>query len=61
VRAAMPPGVKLLAVEFVVPDDDRQHPSTLLDLKMLLINTGRNEFTATMEICWTASAFASFA
>ena len=41
VRAAMPTGAKLLAGEFVVPDDDREHLSKLLDLEMLLINAGR--------------------
>ncbi len=41
VRSAMRTGAKLLAVEFVVPEDDREHISKVLDLEMLLIGAGR--------------------
>jgi hypothetical protein len=41
IRAAMNPGAKVLVVEAVVPDDDREHVSKLLDLEMLVAATGR--------------------
>ncbi len=41
VRAAMNPGAKVLIIEAVVPDDDREHLSKLLDLEMLVAATGR--------------------
>lgn len=41
VRAAMSSSAKLLIVEAVVPDDDREHLSKLLDLEMLVAATGR--------------------
>ena len=40
VRAAMNPDGKVLIVETVVPDDDREHLSKLLDLEMLVAATG---------------------
>lgn len=41
VRAAMSSDAKLLVLEDVVPDDDREHFSKLLDLEMLVVATGR--------------------
>jgi hypothetical protein len=41
IRTAMNPGAKVLIVEAVVPDDDREHLSKLLDLEMLVAATGR--------------------
>jgi hypothetical protein len=41
VRTAMNPDAKVLIVETVVPDDDREHLSKLLDLEMLVAATGR--------------------
>ena len=41
VRAAINPDGKVLIVEAVVPDDDREHLSKLLDLEMLVAATGR--------------------
>jgi hypothetical protein len=41
VRAAMSNSAKLLIVETVVPDDNREHLSKLLDLEMLVVATGR--------------------
>jgi hypothetical protein len=41
VRTAMNAGAKVLIVEAVVPDDDREHLSKLLDLEMLVAATGR--------------------
>jgi O-methyltransferase domain len=41
VRAAMNPDARVLSVEAVVPDDDREHLSKLLDLEMLVAATGR--------------------
>ncbi len=40
VRAAIPAHAKLLIIESVVPDDDHEHLSKLLDLEMLVIGTG---------------------
>ncbi len=46
VRNAMPAKAKLLVVETVIPDDDREHLSKLLDLKMLVAGTGKEaEYT----------------
>jgi O-methyltransferase domain len=41
VRAAMPSNAKLLIIEGVVPDDDREHLSKMLDLEMLVVATGK--------------------
>jgi hypothetical protein len=41
VRAAMPSNAKLLIIESVVPDDDREHLSKMLDLEMLVTGTGK--------------------
>lgn len=41
VRTAMNSDAKLLIVESVVPDDDREHLSKLLDLEMLVAANGR--------------------
>lgn len=41
VRAAMPNNAKVLVIESVVPDDDREHLSKMLDLEMLVVATGR--------------------
>jgi hypothetical protein len=41
VRAAMSSDAKLLVIENVMPDDDREHFSKLLDLEMLVVGTGR--------------------
>jgi hypothetical protein len=46
VRAAMKPDAKVLIVEAVVPDDDREHLSKLLDLEMLVAATGRERTEA---------------
>lgn len=46
VRAAMNPGAKVLIIEAVVPDDDREHLSKLLDLEMLVAATGRERTEA---------------
>jgi O-methyltransferase domain len=46
VRAAMNPDATLLIVETVVPDDDREHLSKLLDLEMLVAATGRERTEA---------------
>jgi len=41
VRRAMATGAKLLLIETVIPDDDREHLSKLLDLEMLVAGTGK--------------------
>ena len=46
VRAAINPDGKVLIVEAVVPDDDREHLSKLLDLEMLVAATGRERTEA---------------
>jgi hypothetical protein len=46
VRAAMTPHAKLLLVEMVVPDDDREHMSKLLDLEMLVALAGKERTAA---------------
>jgi O-methyltransferase len=46
IHAAMNPGAKVLIVEAVVPDDDREHLSKLLDLEMLVAATGRERTEA---------------
>ncbi len=46
IRTAMNPGAKVLIVEAVVPDDDREHLSKLLDLEMLVAATGRERTEA---------------
>jgi hypothetical protein len=40
VVAGEPATLKLLVIESVVPDDDREHLSTMLDLEMLVVATG---------------------
>ena len=45
VRSAMAANTKLLVIETVMPDDDREHLSKLLDLEMLVAGAG-NERTA---------------
>ena len=46
VRAAMATNTKLLVLEAVVPVDDREHLSTILDLEMLVVGTGRERTAA---------------
>lgn len=46
VRTAMNPDAKVLIIEAVVPDDDREHLSKLLDLEMLVAATGRERTEA---------------
>ena len=46
VRAAMNPDAKVLIVETVVPDDDREHLSKLLDMEMLVAASGRERTEA---------------
>jgi hypothetical protein len=46
IRNAMAVGAKLLVIETVIPDDDREHLAKLLDLEMLVAGTGK-ERTAT--------------
>ncbi|MDX1884929.1 methyltransferase [Mycolicibacterium sp. 120270] len=46
VRTAMNPNAKVLIIEAVVPDDDREHISKLLDLEMLVAATGRERTEA---------------
>ena len=46
VRTAMNPDAKVLIAEAVVPDDDREHVSKLLDLEMLVAATGRERTEA---------------
>ena len=46
VREAMNPDAKLLLIELVIPDDDREHMSKLLDLEMLVALAGRERTEA---------------
>jgi O-methyltransferase domain/Dimerisation domain len=46
VRTAMKPDATVLIVEAVVPDDDREHLSKLLDLEMLVAANGRERTQA---------------
>nr|WP_268812297.1 methyltransferase [Mycolicibacterium stellerae] len=46
VRAAMNPDGKVLIVGTVVPDDDHEHLSKLLDLEMLVAANGRERTEA---------------
>jgi hypothetical protein len=46
VRSAMAANTKLLVIETVVPDDNREHLSKLLDLEMLVAGTGRERTAA---------------
>jgi hypothetical protein len=46
VRAAMSRGAKLLVIESVVPDDNREHVSKMIDLEMLVVATGRERTAA---------------
>jgi hypothetical protein len=46
VRAAMKPDATVLIVETVVPDDDREHLSKLIDLEMLVAATGKERTEA---------------
>jgi hypothetical protein len=41
VHAAMTPNAKLLVIEAIVPDDEREHFAKLLDLEMMVCGTGR--------------------
>ena len=46
VRNAVPASAKLLVIETVIPDDDREHLSKLLDLEMLVADTGKERTAA---------------
>jgi hypothetical protein len=46
VRAAMKPDATLLLIEMVIPDDDREHMSKMLDLEMLVSLAGRERTEA---------------
>jgi hypothetical protein len=46
VRNAMSAGAKLLLIETVIPDDDREHLAKLLDLEMLVAGTGKERTAA---------------
>ncbi|MDT5236894.1 MAG: hypothetical protein QOF47_2881 [Mycobacterium sp.] len=46
VRAAMSRDAKLLVIESVVPDDNREHVSKMIDLEMLVVATGRERTSA---------------
>ena len=46
VRNAMAANTKLLVIETVIPDDDREHLSKLLDLEMLVAGTGKERTAA---------------
>ena len=46
VRTAMAANTKLLVIETVIPDDDREHLSKLLDLEMLVAGTGKERTAA---------------
>jgi hypothetical protein len=46
VRDAMAANTKLLVIETVIPDDDREHLSKLLDLEMLVAGTGKERTAA---------------
>jgi hypothetical protein len=37
---------KLLVIESVVPDDNREHVSKMIDLEMLVVATGRERTSA---------------
>jgi hypothetical protein len=41
VRSVMTAGSRLLVLEFVVPDDDRPHPSRLVDLWLMVLMGGK--------------------
>jgi hypothetical protein len=46
VRSAMAANSKVLVIETVIPDDDREHLSKLLDLEMLVVSTGKERTAA---------------
>ena len=46
VRSAMAANARLLVIETVIPDDDREHLSKLLDLEMLVAGTGKERTAA---------------
>ena len=46
VRSAMAADTRLLVIETVIPDDDREHLSKLLDLEMLVAGTGKERTAA---------------
>ncbi|WP_414685066.1 methyltransferase [Mycobacterium sp.] len=46
VRHAMATGTELLVIEMVIPDDDREHLSKVLELEMLVAGTGRERTAA---------------
>ncbi len=46
VRAAMKPDTSLLLIETVIPDDEREHMSKMLDLEMLVALAGRERTEA---------------
>jgi hypothetical protein len=57
VRAAMATNTKLLVLEAVVPVDDREHLSTILDLEMLVVGTGRERTAAEYADLLRATGF----
>jgi O-methyltransferase domain len=46
VRAAMSSSAKVLLIESVIPDDNHEHMSKLLDLEMLVVTTGKERTEA---------------
>jgi C-methyltransferase len=57
VRAAMATNTKLLVLEAVVPVDDREHLSTILDLEMLVVGAGRERTAAEYTDLLRATGF----
>lgn len=57
IRAAISSSAKLLVIESVVPDDDREHLSKILDLEMLLVATGRERTAAQYAELLRAAGF----
>jgi hypothetical protein len=57
ITAASRPGARLVALEFVVPADDRPHMSKMIDLTMLGMLPGRERTRAEFEALLGASSF----
>ena len=57
VAAAARPGARLVALELVLPEDDRPHLSRAIDLTMLGMLSGRERTPAEFETLLGASGF----
>jgi hypothetical protein len=57
IRAAARPGARLLLLEFVIPDHDREFPGKLIDLEMLVTLAARERTEAEYAALYAQAGF----